>query len=290
MPGDILRKIAGASGLLSRLSLLALLLAAVCGCVEPRILRVADRQELKPDELLKEIGGSDIVFVGEAHTTKSHHKAQLEIIKALNASGVKVAMGVEMFRKENQEALDKWVSGEIEEAEFSEIYHRNWGLPWTQYRDIFVYAREKQIPLVGLNVSRSVIRQVVREGFSSLTPEQLSGLPSGIECKVDATYEEFIKDALGEHAGEMSFKNFCEAQMVWDNAMAHNAIEYLDANPARRLVVLAGSGHSWKRGIPAQVTRLSGYSFSVILPESDRVEVDKIDTKDADYIITGWFF
>ncbi|OGP14345.1 MAG: hypothetical protein A2052_09685 [Deltaproteobacteria bacterium GWA2_54_12] len=286
MPGNI----ASAGQLLSRLLFFSLLLAVAYGCVEPKILRVADRRELKPTELLKEIDGRDIVFVGEVHTKKSHHKAQLEIIKALDGNGKKVAIGVEMFKKEDQEALDKWVSGEIEEAEFSEIYHRNWGLPWTQYRDIFVYAREKQIPLVGLNVSRSVIRQVVREGFSSLTPEQLSGLPSGIECKVDATYEEFIKDALGEHAGEMSFKNFCEAQMVWDNAMAHNAIEYLDANPARRLVVLAGSGHSWKRGIPAQVTRLSGYSFSVILPESDRVEVDKIDTKDADYIITGWFF
>jgi uncharacterized iron-regulated protein len=284
------RNIAGAGRLLSRLLFLTLLIFVAYGCVEPRILRVADRRELKPTELLKEISGRDIVFVGEVHNRKSHHKAQLEIIKALNGNGKKVAIGVEMFKKENQDVLDKWVSGEIEEAEFSEIYHRNWGLPWNVYRDIFVFAREKKIPLVGLNVSRSVIRQVVKEGFSSLTPEQLSGLPSGIECKVDATYEEFIKDALGEHAGEMSFKNFCEAQMVWDNAMAHNAIEYLDSNPARKLVVLAGSGHSWKRGIPAQVTRLSGYSFSVILPESDRVEVDKIDTKDADYIITGWFF
>lgn len=290
MSGNISGKIAAAPRLLSRLLFLFLLLAVAYGCVEPKILRVADRRELKPEELLREINGSDIVFVGEVHNKKSHHKAQLEIIKALEGNGKKVAIGVEMFKKEDQEALDKWVSGEIGEPEFSEIYHRNWGLPWKQYRDIFVFAREKQIPLLGLNVSRSVIRQVVKGGFSSLTPEQLSGLPSGIECKVDATYEEFIKDALGEHAGEMSFKNFCEAQMVWDNAMAHNAIEYLDANPASKLVVLAGSGHSWKRGIPFQVKRLSGYSFSVILPESDRVEVDKIDTMDADYIITGWFF
>lgn len=282
--------IAGAGRLLSRLLFFSLLLTLAYGCVEPRILRVADRRELKPTEFIKEIDKSDIVFVGEVHNKKSHHKVQLEIIKALNGNGKKVAIGVEMFKKEDQKALDKWVSGEIEEAEFSEIYHRSWGVPWNQYRDIFVFAREKQIPLLGLNVSRSVIRQVVKDGFSSLTPEQLSGLPSGIECKVDATYEEFIKEALGEHAGVMPFKNFCEAQMVWDNAMAHNAIEYLDANPASRLVVLAGSGHSWKRGIPSQVSRLSGYSFSVILPESDRVQVEKMDTKDADYIITGWFF
>ena len=286
MPG----KTRMASRLSSRLLLFALILAAAYGCVEPRILRVADRRELKPAELLKEIGERDIVFVGEVHNRKSHHEAQLEIIKSLYSNGGQLAIGVEMFRKENQTALDKWVSGELGESEFSEIYHRNWGLPWSQYRDIFVFAREKRIPLVALNISRHVIRQVVKDGFASLTPEQLSGLPPGIECKVDETYEDFIKDALGEHAGEMSFKNFCEAQMVWDNVMAHNAIEFLDSNPGKTLVVLAGSGHSWKRGIPSQVDRLSGYSFSVILPESDRVEADKIDTKDADYVITGWFF
>lgn len=274
----------------SRLIFFAVMLAAAYGCVEPRIFRVADRHELKAPELLKEVGGSDMVFVGEVHNRKSHHRVQLEIIKAMYLSGARLAVGVEMFKKENQQALDKWVAGELGESEFSEIYHMNWGLPWSQYREIFLFAREKKIPLVGLNVSRNIIRQVVKDGFSSLTAEQLSGLPSGIECRVDAKYEEFIKEALGEHAGDLSFKNFCEAQMVWDNAMAHNAIEYLDSNPGARMVVLAGSGHSWKRGIPSQVDRLSRYSFSVILPESDRVRADEIDTKDADYVITGWFF
>ncbi|MBI2399992.1 MAG: ChaN family lipoprotein, partial [Deltaproteobacteria bacterium] len=136
MPGNI--AIAG-KRLISRLLFLSLLLVVAYGCVEPRILRVADRRELKPTELLKEIDKSDIVFVGEVHNKKSHHKAQLEIIKALDGGGKKVAIGVEMFKKEDQEALDKWISGEIEEAEFSEIYHRNWGLPWNQYRDIFVF-------------------------------------------------------------------------------------------------------------------------------------------------------
>lgn len=270
---------------------LMLLLALISGCVAPKIIRVADRKELKPPELYQELDGLDMVFVGELHNKKSHHRVQLEIIKALFASGKPVAIGVEMFKKESQEALDKWVEGELSESEFSEVYHRNWGLPWSQYREIFLYAREMRIPVVGLNISRSVIRQVVKEGFASLKPEQLSELPPGIECNVDKTYEDFIREALSEHGMEgMNFKNFCEAQMVWDNVMAHNAIEYLKANPDRRLVVLAGTGHSWKRGIPAQVKRLSDYSFTVILPESDNVEADEIGATDADYVITGWLF
>lgn len=275
---------------LGRLVFFALIIIAACGCVEPRIFRVADGRELKAPDLLGEVSGRDIVFIGEVHNRKSHHRVQLEIIKAMHSKGGRLAIGIEMFKKEDQEALDKWVAGELDESEFSEIYHRNWGLSWSYYREIFLYARENRIPLVGLNVSRNIIRQVVKDGFASLTAEQLTGLPPGIECKVDTTYEEFIKEALGEHAGDLTFKNFCEAQMVWDNAMAHNAIEYLDLNQGTRMVVLAGSGHSWKRGIPSQVERLSGYSFSVILPESDRVRAGEIDSKDADYVITGWFF
>lgn len=265
-------------------------LAFLAGCVEPRIIRVADRREIKPPELYSALEGLDMVFVGELHNRKSHHVAQLEIIKALHAAGKPIAIGVEMFRKDSQEALDKWVSGELAEHEFGEVYHRNWGLPWRQYKDIFHFARQEGIPLVGLNISRSVIRQVVKGGFASLKPEQLAALPPGIECNVDNTYEEFIREALAEHASKQNFKNFCEAQMVWDNAMAHNAIEYLDASPGRLLVVLAGTGHSWKRGIPAQVRRLSDYSFTVILPESDTADAEQIDDNDADYVITGWFF
>lgn len=276
--------------LLIRAAFMLLVFSSVSGCIAPKILRVEGLKEVRHEEFLDEIAARDMVFVGEVHNRKSHHRAQLELIKALVAKGHKVVIGVEMFRKDNQEALDRWVAGELMESEFREVYHRNWGVSWNQYREIFLYARDNRVPVVGLNIARSVIRQVVKGGFASLTPEQLAGLPPGIECRVDKTYEDFIKEALGEHVREMSFKNFCEAQMVWDNVMAHTAIEYLKANPGSSFVVLAGSAHSWKRGIPAQVKRLSDYSYTVILPESDDVRVDTIDPEDADYIITGWFF
>src|SRR3989304_5760867 len=105
------------------------------------------------------------------------------------------------------------------------------------------------------------------KGFKALTPEQLAELPPGIECSVDEVCEKFIKEAFGGHEVKgMTFKSFCEAQMVWDNGMAHNAIEYMEKNPGRKMVVLAGGGHSWKRGMPAQIERLSGYKSGVLLP------------------------
>lgn len=271
--------------------LFAVAILSLAGCSAPVIIRAADRTEVKTPELLEEIRKADFVFIGEVHTKMLHHKAQLELIKGLKASGVDVAIGIEMFLSDNQEILDRWVKGEIGEEEFRAAYRKNWTVPWGQYEDIFFFARENGIPLVGLNISRKIMYQVLTKGFESLTPEQLAELPPGIECSVDNVYEKFIREAFGGHEVQgMTFQSFCEAQMVWDNGMAHNAIEYMEKNPGRMMVVLAGGGHSWKRGIPAQVERLSGYKSVVLLPEAKSMEIDKVGPEDADYIITGKFF
>ena len=51
-----------------------------------------------------------IILVGEHHSNKSHHRAQLAVIQALVQAGTKVAIGLEMFRDESQSKLDQWIS------------------------------------------------------------------------------------------------------------------------------------------------------------------------------------
>jgi uncharacterized iron-regulated protein len=270
--------------------LLAAVLAFAAGCLKPSIIRIADQQVVNPADLVSEASEADIIFIGEAHSVRLHHRAQLEIIKALKDRGEEVSIGMEMFRTESQDALDSWVGGEMSEEDFRAVYARNWNIPWRLYKDIFHYSREEGIPLVALNIEKKIVNQVLKEGFESLTPEDLEKLPPGIECRVDETYEDFMREALDSHGRHgFDFKNFCEAQLVWDNAMAHNAIEYMDRNQGSKMVVLAGGGHSWKRGIPAQVGRLSDYSSVVILPDSRTLAVDEVGIEDADYIITGRF-
>jgi uncharacterized iron-regulated protein len=156
------------------------------------------------------------------------------------------------------------------------------------YRPIFVYAREHKIPIVGLNVSRGITRQVAREGFDSLSDTQREGLPF-VTCSVDDDYMKFIRQAYGAHAhGQMQFDHFCEAQLVWDKAMAANALRYVEQAPERVMVILAGSGHARKGGIPTQLDTLSQISYQVILPEIPSVlDTQTIDSGDADFLLQG---
>jgi len=181
-----------------------------------------------------------------------------------------------------------WVGGKLSEEDFIKVYYKNWNAPWPLYKNIFFYLRENKIPAVGLNIPLEISRKVAASGFSSLTQEELEKLPTGISCTVDKKYMEFIKRAYSVH-GDISkeFAHFCEAQLVWDHAMAWYLNEYARNNSGRIVIVLAGTGHSWKKGIPGQVKALSEkISYRVILPEiKNHIDSDKITIEDADYIM-----
>lgn len=271
-------------------SLLAfsIFLASAMGCSGfGGVLRVSDGRVIVFEEMIREIGNANIVFVGEAHDDKRHHRFQLAVIEALLKAGAPLAIGLEMFRADSQGDLDHWVEGKIGLEEFVKVYHENWGLPWPLYSDIFLFSRENRIPLIGLNVSGEITKKISRLGFSSLTEEDLKKLPPGISCDVDEAYMDYIRRAYGAHAAKgKSFVNFCEAQMVWDKTMAWRLTEFLKMNPKRTVVVLAGAGHSWKRGIPEQFRRLTALSYAVILPEiPDQIDKSAVSPHDADYIL-----
>jgi uncharacterized iron-regulated protein len=230
---------------------------------------------------------SRILLVGERHTEMSHHDAQHAVIQALDQAGASLAVGLEMFRAQSQGVLDRWVAGQISRKDFEDAYYDNWTFPWRLYSRIFHYARKGSIPLVGLNVPRDITRQVAREGFQSLSLEQRSQLPDTVMCRVDEDYMAFIQRAYGAHAhGKMNFTFFCEAQLVWDQAMAITALRYLNAHPNRSMVILAGIGHTWRWGIPEQIRLRSDISPVVILPWiPEAVEPGITTPEDADYII-----
>jgi uncharacterized iron-regulated protein len=242
--------------------------------------------EVPISDALDDLKKNQIVLVGELHTNEQHHKAQLTVIRALKEAGLRVAIGLEMFRHESQSDLDQWVSGEIDEQQFEKIYYDNWNFPWSAYRNIFEYARKQQIPMIGLNVPREITRQVSRSGFKSLTPQQ-KGKIAEVSCIVDQQYMNYIRNAFGGHShGQLNFIYFCEAQLLWDSAMAVYSLAYLEKNPDTIMIILTGTGHAQKGAVPRQIRERSNLSSVVILPEiPGRIDPQTISHKEADYIM-----
>ncbi len=252
-----------------------------------KVLRVGDNKIITFGKMIDELQGADIVFVGESHDNEIDHQAELDVIRALYEKGVRVGIGLEMFRAESQSTLDGWTSGSLDKDLFIRAYYDNWRIPWPFYRDIFLFAREKKIPMVGLNIPDKISEKVASQGFNSLSSKELSKLPQGISCNVDPSYMDFIESAYEAHGMRKEpFLFFCEAQMLWDKAMAWHLVSYMKNNPGRKMVVLSGLGHSWKRGMPEQVKKSAGYTFKVVLPESpEGTKKTALTTGDADYVL-----
>lgn len=251
-----------------------------------RLYDINRGKEISLADAIPALKQNRIIIVGEHHNNRNHHEAQLKIIRALKESGERVAVGLEMFRSDSQQSLDSWVAGKMGESEFKKIYFDNWGYPWSDYGMIFNYAKEENIPLIGLNVPREITRQVAQEGFQSLDKGQREKL-SNITCRVDKAYMDYIKKAFGAHAhGNLNFTYFCEAQLVWDNVMAVNVLEYLDKNLDTLVVVLTGTGHAQKDAMPRQIRKRSEVTYAVMLPEAKGIiDPGTVDRQDADYLI-----
>jgi uncharacterized iron-regulated protein len=249
---------------------------------------VAGKAEISLQQAAGAFPSPGIVYVGEFHDNAAHHAAQLAVIQNLDKRKRPIAVGLEMFQHIEQSILDAWVAKALSEDEMRRAFARNWSQDWHLYRDIFLYCRDRRIPMVGLNVPRSITRKVARNGFESLTPEEIGKLPP-IVCRVDREYEEFLRRVLGSHGSESGFRRFCEAQLVWDTAMAIYALEYLKDHPQHTVVVLCGMIHAWKKAAPEQATRENAeVEQAVIQPAvKGRWTPQSVSKEDSDYLILG---
>lgn len=256
---------------------------------EQEIRRVRDGRTLTFREMMTDMRGSRLIFVGEVHDSETHHRLQLDVIRALKGAGVPVAIGVEMFNSDYQRELDRWVAGKTDLMSFVRVYRENWTIPWSLYDAIFLYARNNGIPIIALNPPKEVVQKVFHKGFSSLSAQEREKLPEGVSCEVDTPYRRFVKGMFREHdMDDRSFENFCEAQMLRNRTMARLLLEYLEKNPRMTVVVLAGVGHAMKRGVPDELKKDAALPVRVVIPPLGEAAGDTLKSGDADYLVTAY--
>jgi uncharacterized iron-regulated protein len=268
------------------LALAAVLALAPTAARAKIIFRVRDAGPISTGELVRSLKSARVVFFGERHSSAEDHVAQRTVIQALHEAGVPLAIGMEMFRRDAQPSLDRWIAGALDASAFRALYDEHWDPRlYGQYEDILLYAKQERIPLVGLNIGRDLVTQVSRNGFGSLTGGQRRDL--GVDsCDVSERYADILRRVTGgKELGAGAFNNFCEAQIVWDAAMARTIAEYLRAEPERTLFVICGTFHAWRHGIPGRLADITDVPLKIVLPSGDE-SVLRYDIllEDADYI------
>ena len=223
--------------------------------------------------ILPDLAGARVVFVGERHDSYAHHLAQLDIIKRLHQIDPQVAIGMEMFQQPYQSFLDSYLAGGTSEKEMlqgTEWYER-WRHDYRLYQPILQFAREQGIPVIALNVQRELTDKVAESGMDGLGEQDKADIPPNID-KSDLAYEQRLRQIFHHHPQRegREFDHFLEVQLLWDEGMAWQVSEYLKANPERKMIVLAGTGHLMHgSGIPNRVRRELGAEQFMVLPYED---------------------
>jgi uncharacterized iron-regulated protein len=233
-------------------------------------------------QILQSLRSANIIYLGEIHNSPTDHQDQLTILQDLRRHHASVAIGLEMFQKPFQPVLDRYLAGQISEAELQtqSEYQKRWGFPWENYAPLLRLAKAQKLPVIALNTPTEIIRKVAKQGLASLQGADLQYIPPIAEIdRSNTKYRDVIFASYRQHqqqatANSKSFDRFYEAQLLWDETMAATAATFYRQHPQHRLIVIAGQAHiSYGHGIPSRVSRrlqdLQTIQKSVILSSDE---------------------
>jgi uncharacterized iron-regulated protein len=207
---------------------------------------------------------ADLVCIGETHDSDLHHQVQLQIIKALFARDERLGVGMEMFQRPFQDALDRYTHGTLSEEDFlmATEYKQRWGFAWSLYRPITDYCRRNGVPLAALNAPKALTSRISQVGYVGLSEDERRQL-GPIDFQV-AKHRDFWYERLAAMHGQKDVpveqkERSYQVMTTWDDYMAASAARFQQERHLRRLVILAGSGHIERGfGIPERTRKHTG--------------------------------
>jgi len=209
------------------LSILFVIVSYLCPAQDkqPYQLYTKEGKKTTYKKLLKAAEDTQVVLFGEHHNDALMHWLQLELTKDL-AEKKQVVLGAEMIEADNQEELDRYLKGEINQKVFDTLA-RLWPNYKTDYKPLVDFAKEKKLTFVATNVPRRYASTVYRQGFEALDklPAKEKAWIAPLPIAYDAGlpgYKAMLNMGEG-HASE----NMPKAQALKDATMAHFILKNL---------------------------------------------------------------
>lgn len=192
---------------------------------ERHAYRIYDRNGQPADfaQMFEASARTQVVLFGELHNNPISHWLQLELTLELHKKiGQDLVLGAEMFEADNQLILDEYLSGLINERNFT-AEAKLWNNYDTDYKPLVEVARENQLRFIATNIPRRYASLVNRQGFEGLDslPDEakryIAPLPPAYDPELPG-YKAMLE--MGGMPGHVS-DNFPKAQAIKDATMAH---------------------------------------------------------------------
>ncbi len=281
----------------------------------------SDRKTYANNEIFNHLKKQKVILLGEDHDNAEHHRWQLHTIIQLYTEQPKLAIGFEAFPRATQAILDQWVKGELDEQAFLKAV--DWKTIWAYdpqyYMPILHFARMHHIPVIALNVQRTLIRQAGKVGWKNLSKEHREGL--GDLAPATLAYQEMLAEIFMQHKpashghdenntnlenteetpeishdeplaqarlekifADPMFKRFVQGQLIWDRAMAEASANALNNKNIETIINVLGAGHILpKASVPYQLESLGIKKVISLMPWDGRMECDQLNTHVAHY-------
>jgi uncharacterized iron-regulated protein len=262
------------------------------------VVELATQRTLSFEAFVQAVAQAQVVAVGEEHYHPDIQAFELRLLQALaQHRPQRVALAMEFLERDMQSAVDAYLSGTSDAATLqTQIKATPAFIEY--YFPLVQYARQAGVPLLALNVPRSLARRVTKEGLQavaeSLLPPERAYMAATF-LPITSQYRTYFLQAVAaaHPLSEEQRDRFVEAAHLKDDTMAESLTAFLERAADMTVLAIAGRFHfDYGLAIPALLRQRRPHVTMQRVTTMAVAADDIIDLRDlarealADYV---WF-
>ena len=156
------------------------------------------------ESMVADLARADVVFVGEQHDDPGTHRLEQALLSGLRRRKIAATVSLEMFERDVQGVIDRYLSGVIAEPQFLE-QSRPWPRYAADYRPLIELAKGEGWAVIAANVPRRFASVVAKSGESAIQELPSPDRPlvaSELQCPRDAYFDRFTQAMSGHASGD----------------------------------------------------------------------------------------